>query len=370
MTRVWIDGVIFGAQRVGGISRYFTEILGRLRRFPGDIEVLLQVPPGTPDKSLPRGPHIERVTSPGLRPARLFLGIENRLAARRLSARKPSLFHSTYYTVPGQRTLPTVVTVYDFLHERFASMLGEREFTRRKRRVIEAAERVIVISDATREDVLRYTNCPAERIAVAYPAISDVFAEPASAQALARRRDMGITRPYVLFVGRRGQYKNFSVILHALAIARSRLDLDVVAVGGAPTLESWECDLVTRARMEDRIHLVGTRSDDELRDLYAGAAAVVVPSLGEGFGIPLVEGMAAGAQIVVSDIPVFREIAGDAAIYFDPHEPEALATALASTCSVARADSARRAGRERARRFAWDEAARVHAQIYLEVATR
>lgn len=368
MTRVWIDGAIYGAQRVGGISRYFTEILERLSRHSPELEILLQLPPGA-GGTLPAGSHIHRVTSPGMRPARLFLGLENRLSRRRILARKPSLYHPTYYASARDSTLPVVVTVYDFLHERFASMLGDREFSRRKREIIERAERVIVISEATRDDVLHYTDCRPERIAIAYPAISDVFSGPATDAAHARRESLGIKRPYVLFVGRRGQYKNFSLLLHALAIGGARLDLDVVAVGGAAALESWEMDFVTRHRLEGRVHLVGELSDEVLRDLYAGARGVVVPSLGEGFGIPLVEGMAAGAPIVVSDIPVFHEIAGDAALYFDPHDPADLAGQLAALSDETRMASMRAAGAARSAAFSWDEAARVHAAVYREVSS-
>ena len=366
MTRVWIDGAIYGAQRVGGISRYFTEILERLPRYSPEIEVLLQLPPGA-GGTLPVGTHIHRVASPGLRPARIFLGVENRLARRRVLARKPVLYHPTYYASPRGSSLPMVVTVYDFLHERFASMLGDREFSRKKRDIIERAQRVIVISEATRDDVLRFTDCRPERIAIAYPAIADVFAQPASATALERRASPGITRPYVLFVGRRGQYKNFSLLLHALAIGGPRLELDIVAVGGAAALEAWEMDFVTRHRLEDRVHLVGELSDSALRDLYAGARGVVVPSLGEGFGIPLVEGMAVGTAIVVSDIPVFREIAGDVALYFDPHDPGMLADQLTALDDAARMTAVRAAAKVRAAVFTWDDAARVHANVYREV---
>ena len=366
LTRVWIDGAIYGAQRVGGISRYFTEILEWLPRHAPELEILLQLPPGA-GGTLPIGTHIRRITSPGMRPARVFLGLENRLARQRILARKPSLYHPTYYASPRDSHLPTVVTVYDFLHERFASMLGDREFSRKKRDIIEKAHRVVVISEATRDDVLRFTDCRPDRISIAYPAISDVFSQPTVDGARDRRAALGVTRPYLLFVGRRGQYKNFSLLLHALSIGGARLDFDVVAVGGAPALESWESDFVTRNRLEDRIHLVGELPDESLRDLYVGARGVVVPSLGEGFGIPLVEGMAAGTPIVVSDIPVFREIAGSAALYFDPHDPAALAEQLTALGDERRMASARAAGATRAAAFTWDAAARVYADVYREV---
>ena len=100
---------------------------------------------------------------------------------------------------------------------------------------------------------------------------------------------------------------------------------------------------------------------------YSGAIAVVVPSLAEGFGIPVIEAMACGTQILVSDIPVFREIAGDDARYFDPHDTKGIADLMHATVGVLPDDLRIGRAKQRARRFSWDASARQLGELYHEL---
>jgi glycosyltransferase involved in cell wall biosynthesis len=363
MVRVLVDGIIYRQQHFGGISRCFTEMLTRVGRHCGDIETLLHLPEGCHAQT-PKAATIREIRDRHLRPYRLL----NRasVAASKAAAKKlrPQIFHSTYYTSPYWPGMKTVVTVYDFIHEQFPALQGEAAFVEQKRREIERADAIIAISDCTGNDVLRYARVDPARITVIPLGVSDAFLETAEEiPAPLFRKQHNIPNPYWLFVGQRNLYKNFGTLLRAFTQISEKTRTDLVLVGGLPELESWQIDLLIRHRLERRIHRLAV-SDGVLRQVYANAEGFIFPSLAEGFGIPLLEAMAAGVPIVASDIPVFHEVAGDAALFFDPYDDGALAHAMLRVLDkTTRCDLVHK-GRERVRSFTWDEAARKLGQVY------
>lgn len=370
--RVWIDGAIYGLQRVGGISRYFTEIIARLPRYAPECELLVELPARPSALAPAAGPNVRPVTRQGLRPQRVFAKPEERWARRVLRAARPAVFHSTYFTHPPAGGAPprAVATVYDFVYERYGAMLGDRELVLRKRAVLEGADRVIAISETTRDDLLRFTRCPEDRVTVALPGVREIPPTDLARWPEVAERWLGWRepRPFWLYVGRRDSYKNFSIALRALARLARDTEHHLVAVGGAPTLEPWEIDYAVRHRVEDRLHVLSGVPDDDLWALYGAASAFVATSLWEGFGIPLVEAMQCDTPVVSSDIPVSREVAASAALYFDPHSPDELAERLREAEHGATRARLVAAGRTRVRDFRWEPAAETHAKVYRELA--
>jgi glycosyltransferase involved in cell wall biosynthesis len=371
--RVWIDGSIYGLQRVGGISRYFTEIIARLPQHAPECELLVELPARPSPLAPGRGPRVRLVRPPGLRPRRFFSGPEERWARRVLLAARPSVFHSTYFTEPpaaGTAGMRRVATVYDFVYERHGAMLGERDLVLRKRAVLEGADRVIAISETTRDDVLRFTSCPPERVSVAAPGVREIAAADVAPWPEVAARWLGWRepRPFWLYVGRRDSYKNFSIALRALARLARETDHHLVAVGGTPTLEPWEIDYAVRHRVEERVHVLTGVPDADLWSFYGASSAYVATSLWEGFGIPLVEAMQCGAPVVSSDIAASREVAAAAALFFDPHSPDELAERLREVGREATRARLVAAGRARVGAFRWEPAAAEHARVYRELA--
>ena len=142
----------------------------------------------------------------------------------------------------------------------------------------------------------------------------------------------------------------------------------LVVAGGRPELETHEIELLIAHRLEDRVVLLPGVSDDTLRVAYAGAAAFVFPSLAEGFGLPVIEAMGCGCPVIASDIAVFREVAGEAALYFDPHDPAALATAMRRSLEPTTRTALAAAGRKRAADFSWDKSAAILRGVYESLA--
>jgi glycosyltransferase involved in cell wall biosynthesis len=213
-------------------------------------------------------------------------------------------------------------------------------------RGLKRADTYFAISDQTAGDLARLLQIPADRIIVAPPGV-DV---PEKAPGPHREGP-----PYFLYLGGPNPNKNLSVLLDAMAISS---DLgEELRIGGRwlpKQVSALDADLQAR-HLQDRVRHIGFVPDGELLDLMVGATALIVPSKDEGFGLPVGEGLAAGAAVVHSRIPVLEEMSSGAALTFDPESPDELAGCLRK---VAR-DSMltrelRRKGTERATALSWD----------------
>jgi glycosyltransferase involved in cell wall biosynthesis len=264
-----------------------------------------------------------------------------------------------------------VVTVHDFIHEKFPALLGDAEgFREQKRNVIENADVIVAVSHSTKEDILTYTRAEESKIVVIHHGVKDVFLAPSVSEADIQmfREAHRIAGPYWLYVGRRGHYKNFGTLLRAFVRVAPQTDGYLVAVGGEKKLEPWQEDFLIRSCLEHRVRLLHVVSDCSLVTAYAGASAFVFPSLDEGFGIPLLESMAVGTPIIASNISVFREVAGESPLYFDPYDEKALADAMKTVLNDTVAQTFAEKGYKRVREFSWNTAAGKLRDVYLALA--
>jgi len=209
------------------------------------------------------------------------------------------------------------------------------------------ARRLIAVSEATRADLVRVYGVPAERIDVVLHGVEPEFF------ALDRSR----TEPYVLCVSTLHPHKNLDRLIRAYARRKREWRLTIAGMRGffAEDLDR----LIAELGVGDSVRLTGWIPRQELLQLYARAQAFVYPSTFEGFGMPVLEAMAAGIPVACSDIAPLREVGGDAALFFDPLSEDAIASALDRITTDA--DLRARltdAGPERARGFTWERAAR------------
>jgi glycosyltransferase involved in cell wall biosynthesis len=232
------------------------------------------------------------------------------------------------------------------------------------RRAIGRAATVFTVSSTIRAEVLERFELSHERVIVATNAAARHFfhAEPLTHGELAR---LGVRAPFLLYVGTIEPRKNLPVLLQALAQLPEELSLVISGKNG------WEAerqlDSIERLGLQRRVRQLGYVSEMLLPRLYASAAVMVYPSRYEGFGLPVVEGLAAGIPVVASDLPVFREVGGDQVTFIDPLEPSSLADGIERAIS---GDGENEQARERrqlqARRFDWKSSASVVAQRLLE----
>lgn len=383
MIRVLADGIIYGKQVRGGVGRLFEE---SFKRFGADASYGVDVQLMLPEKiqrlpeDLQPAANLHHIDAPAAPPKWMeSVGghrLTNRVAAGRNRAYQEKLrglgaqvFHSTYYSAPPIDGLKEVVTVYDFIDEHtFTSMSGNPpSFARDIRKRIEAADAVVAISQATKDDILKFTGAKEERVSIITPAYSEFFAEPGTDDEIAKlKRDYGIDGPYWFFVGRRNPYKNFNALLRAWKLFRDQTGIDswLVVTGAYGDLERFEIAYLMEHGLETRLVMTRTVDDQRLRSLYRGAAAFIFPSLYEGFGIPILEAFACRTPCILADTRVFREVAQDAALYFEPYSDESFAAQMAKALDSDVRGGLIEKGSERLKAYSWDESARQLAELY------
>jgi glycosyltransferase involved in cell wall biosynthesis len=271
-----------------------------------------------------------------------------------------------------------VVTIHDLIPLLFPSAtpraLKTRLFPIYRRLMLEIgarADRIIAVSNASRADILSHLNIPPARqdaVRVIYNGVSSSFHLPATPT----NKTDDPTRPRtLLYVGRSDPYKNLTVLIEALARARPSLPFPLqLKIIGPPDPRYPEAGMqVDTLGLKGAVNWVGYQATNTLIQAYQDADAVILPSRYEGFGFPVVEGMACGTPVICSDIPVLREIGGEAATYATLDSAPALAECI--RCVLTTPELRNRMiplGFEQARRFTWTQAARQTIALYQELA--
>jgi glycosyltransferase involved in cell wall biosynthesis len=266
---------------------------------------------------------------------------------RAISALEPDVFHAPHYVVPFFPPRATVVTIHDLMHltrPEHAS-LAKRAYARwMMGRAFRLSARVIAVSEATKKEILAFGPAQGGKVVVIPNGVRGDFFEGGAEKG-----------SYLLFLGNDKPHKNLDGLLSAWPRVRAAHPaLSLVLAGVAP----------------GRVHAEGVRvlgfvPDAEVPGLVAGARALVLPSFAEGFGLPVIEAQAAGTPVACSDIPALREAAGDAAVFFDPHDISSLADALNMLLGdEEKKDLLRKRGRERAAQFTWTHVAEQTAAVY------
>lgn len=332
---ICLDGIIFSLQIRGGVSEYFHQLLKKLEKESIPAFVMLETPLKQQVGSAAPGLSFIRRRAQFLeryRPCRLPVG--------------HSLFHSSYYRLPARRDTPTVVTVHDFVYERYASGPRRWVHSRQKHAAIRAAQAVICVSESTRQDLREFVGeIPGQAVHVIHNGVSDVF------------RPLSLTpapAPYLLYVGERRGYKNFGLLLKAMTFLP---DLELHCVGGG-ALRAAELagapDAVRR-----RVRHLGFVGDEALNELYNRAFCLAYPSSYEGFGIPVAEAMRAGCPVVSVRCKAVMEAGGDALTVASAAAPRALADAVLRLEDAAYRSQMVAAGLVVAGRYSWDQ---THAE--------
>lgn len=235
---------------------------------------------------------------------------------------------------------------------------------------IARADRVLTVSEFSKQDIITHYGIPAERVVVTPNGGTPLPAPSDFASACTRH---GVRPPFVVSVGRLDRRKNLTRTLDAFAAARRRSSLphQLVLVGLDDTLSPELDERMHRAGLQESIVRTGLIPDQDLAALLKGADLMVYASLFEGFGLPVLEAMAVGCPVVTSRTSCLPEVAGDAAILVDPQDTEEIAAAIERvlTDATLRKDLSQR-GRLRAARFSWRRTAERTLQVYLALARK
>lgn len=286
----------------------------------------------------------------------------------------PDLLFVPSHVLPLAHPTRCVVTVHDlgFLYHPEAHTLSQNLYLRWSTRFnAQSATRVLADSQATRRDLIRTYNIPAENIVVVYPGRDQALApvtEPTLLAAMLARYRLPVK--YLLYVGTLHPRKNLVRLIRAYGagVAARHPSLQLVLAGKKGWLSDEIGAEVRKLGLSDRVLLPGYIPDDDLPALMSGALAFVFPSLYEGFGLPVLEAMACGTPVVSSDASSLPEVAGQAALLVDPQDTEALAEALVRIVEDAdlRHELATQ-GLEHVQRFSWQRCAQETLRVLEEV---
>src|SRR5690554_3332066 len=285
----------------------------------------------------------------------------------------PQVFHATEHLLIPLRHTRTVLTVHDLIYKLFPEHQKKLNYWYINMAMplyVRRADHIITVSESSKRDLMAAYGTPAEKISVVYEAAAPHFRPQPPEKVEAVRARYGLPERYLLTVGVIEPRKNLARLVEALSILRrDEPGLRLAVVGPDGWLTGSFYQAIERFGQQDAIIRPGYIPDDDLPAVYAGATVSVLASIYEGFGLPVLEAMACGAPVACSRTSSIGEIAGSAALTFDPESVEDMVGVLKRLLDDANLrDDLRQRGFERAAEFSWERAARETWAIYERVA--
>ena len=356
MSRIGVNALYLIPGGVGGTEIYLRELLSALSGLDQTNQYFVFTNIETDAGLVPQQPnfhHRPQAIRARFRPGRiLWEQIVLPLEASRFHL---DVMFNPGFTAPLALLCRSVTTFHDLQHKRHPEYFRWFDLPFWRFLLWAAAHRsdkLIAVSEATRADLLHYYRVPEQRVTVIHHGVDPRFFS----------LNRSHTEPYLLCVSTLHPHKNLERLIRAFARRERPERLLLAGVRGfhAQTIEA----LILNLELKDRVEIKGWLPREELLHLYERAQAFIYPSTFEGFGMPVLEALAAGIPVACSNIPPIKEVAGDAALFFDPLDEEAIARAVDQILNdqPLRASLAK-AGPERARPFTWRRTAEQTLQL-------
>ncbi len=321
--KILYDHQIFSIQKYGGISKYFCELMMNL---PPEIEYNLSLILSDNQYLKEGHSYFKKKIIPW--PDKIFKGkgflnrclynINKGYSRHLISSNKYDLLHPTYYETYFLHNLkkPYIITVHDLIEFKFKGQFRDNSLMPQMEEIIKKANRIISISENTKADLINtFKICP-EKIDVIYHG----FNKPQ------HNEETNPYGRYILFVGKRNGYKNFTTFARALSILlQKESGLKLICVGLPFTKE--ETDELRNLKILEKTIALGV-NENTLNNLYFHALVFVYPTLYEGFGMPILEAFANNCPVCLSHTSSLPEVAGEAGVYFDPHDQDSILQAI------------------------------------------
>ncbi len=317
--------------RFPGIARYVYNLAEALAPlFAGEITLLTN--PDLPNSRYDLN-QLARHANLRLHPTTIptFHPREQTDLPRLIRSLRPDLAHLPYNVRPYRPGLPNLLTLFDAIPRRFPACYPRRTrwtIAIVQRLAIRSADAFVAISAATARDFQHLYRLPAERITLTPLAADPAFRPQPPEQIETVRQRLALPARYVLYLGSNQPHKNLPALLAAWSILSAAAPRPLLVIAGA-----WDPHhpqaLQQAERLGGTVRFLPNVAAADLPGLYSGAECFVFPSLYEGFGLPVLEAMACGTPVVCSNASSLPEVAGDAALLFDPTQPEAIAAAIA-----------------------------------------
>lgn len=359
--------------RRAGVSNYVEALLTHLGQIDRENRYTIYTTRGLDARALGLPPNFR--VRPSLLPTinpRVRIPWEQVLAPALLRLSGADVFHGVLNVAPLLSPAPTVLTIHDLAFLVFPQTFrsyNRAYLTWATRASASRAARILTVSEATRQEVIRLLGVPPERVIVTYDACDERFQPVAPEQIAAFRRRVGLPERFILFVSTLEPRKNIPMLLEAYAQIAPYTDAPLLIGGGRGWLYDEIFAKAEALNLGDRVRFVGFIDGADLPLWYAAATVFTLPSLYEGFGMPLLEAMACGTPVVTTTSSSLPEVVGEAGLTVPPRDAEALGQALLRLLDDAelRAELRER-GLRRARRFSWRETAELTLQAYRDAA--
>lgn len=287
------------------------------------------------------------------------------------------IFFSPTHYLPFYVPKPSTISILDISYLHFPKLFKKRDLYQLKfwgRYSINKAKKIITISKSSKNDIIKAYGVLEDKISVIYPGVkyetlnskSEINAKFKMQNSKFLEEKYNVRKEYVLFVGTLQPRKNIIRLIEAFS--RLKTDLQLVIIGKKGWM--WEDILKAPKKfgVEEKVKFLHTVSDDELPNFYKNAICFVLPSLYEGFGLPVLEAMKYGCPVLTSNISSLPEVGGEAALYFDPQSTEDIAKSLESIIQnpELRKELVQK-GYQQVKKFSWEKTARETLRVLEEL---
>ncbi len=299
-----------------------------------------------------------------------------------LSKSKPDVFFSPTHYAPRFSPIPTVVSIMDLAYLRFPELFNKADMYQLRnwtKYSVEKAKVVLTISNSSRNDIIKTYKVPEGKVKTIYPGIKQsVSLQPHVYAMNELKAKYNLSNNYVLFVGTLQPRKNISRLIEAFAQAleskkldEAYRDLQLVVVGKKGWLYEDILNAPRKFGVENKVAFLEGINDDELHMLYKHTLCYVLPSLYEGFGLPVVEAMKQGTPVITSNVSSMPEAGGDAAVYIDPEDVSDISDKLVKVVNDKnlRKELSEK-GKKQATKFNWEKTAKETLKVLVDVAAK
>ena len=354
-----------------GSSEFCFQLLSKLAKLDTKNEYSIFLPVD-PSADLPKETKKWRYVTFHSKKLWTLLGLSKKLKGYKLNV----FFSPTHY-LPLLVSSPSVISILDVSYLYFPNLFKKKDLYQLKfwgGYSIRKAKKIITISSSSRNDIIEMYKVNPEKIAVVYPGVKELKTENIKSKSMEDLKEkFGISSPYILFVGTLQPRKNIVRLVEAFSKLKtenlkSKDNLELVIVGK----RGWQFEEILNSPQKyavaNRVKFLDSVSDEDLPSLYKNALCFCLPSLYEGFGLPILEAMQYGCAVATSNVSSLPEAGGDAALYFDPESAEDIAKTLQTLIDdeELRKDLVKK-GHEQVKKFSWEKTARETLKILEDV---
>ena len=261
-----------------------------------------------------------------------------------LQKNKIDLYHGLSHEIPigiQKTNIKTVVTIHDLIHERYPEQynpIDVKIYNKKFRYACKNADKIIAISQQTKEDIIKYYNTPEEKISVCYQSCNPIFSQQINTDEKQRIKEFyNLPEQYFLYVGSLIQRKNLLNICQAVMILKNEINIPLVVIGNGGKYKQQVKNFIAENNLSEKIIFLSDRpaaQNENFRTakdfpaIYQSALAMIYPSTFEGFGIPVLEALFSKLPVITSNISSLPEAGGDAAYYVNPHSADEIAAGM------------------------------------------